>query len=152
MLPYVPMHTQNYNFCVAEIKLKIDVSTLHCMIHLASWMVLVVFQPWSYLLQQMMGPKSNLFIGIRRQFLHYVALTTSSQVFCWNLWIYYLVFLTSRLSTRWICQSTMLVLYKKYTYVFNTKKYTHIIPGIYLAICNFLLPVTAVQNSSRCLK
>ena len=30
-------------------------------------------------------------------------------------------------------------------YVFNIEKYTHINPGIYLAIFNFLLPVTAVQ-------
>ena len=35
--------------------------------------------------------------------------------------------------------------HKKHTHVFNTEKYTHIIPGIYLAICNFLLPVTAVK-------
>ena len=35
--------------------------------------------------------------------------------------------------------------HKKYAYVFNTEKYTHINPGIYLAICNFLLPVTTVQ-------
>ena len=30
-------------------------------------------------------------------------------------------------------------------YVFNIEKYTHINPGIYLAICNFLLHVTTVQ-------
>ena len=30
-------------------------------------------------------------------------------------------------------------------YVFNIEKYTHTNPGIYLAICNFLLHVTAVQ-------
>ena len=35
--------------------------------------------------------------------------------------------------------------HKKYTYVFNTEIYTQIKPGIYLAICDFLLPVTAVQ-------
>ena len=35
--------------------------------------------------------------------------------------------------------------HKKYAYVFDTEKYTHINAGIYLAICNFLLPVTAVQ-------
>ena len=35
--------------------------------------------------------------------------------------------------------------HKKYTYVFNTEKYAHINAGIYLAICNFLLPVTAIQ-------
>ena len=35
---------------------------------------------------------------------------------------------------------------KKYsTYVFNTEKYSHINAGIYLAICKFLLLVTAVQ-------
>ena len=35
--------------------------------------------------------------------------------------------------------------YKKDTYVYDTEKHTHINPGIYLAICNFLLRVTAVQ-------
>ena len=35
--------------------------------------------------------------------------------------------------------------HKKYTYVINTEKYIHINPEIYLAICNFLFPVTAVQ-------
>ena len=35
--------------------------------------------------------------------------------------------------------------HKKYSYVFNTKKYTHNNAGIYLTIFKFLLPVTAVQ-------
>ena len=35
--------------------------------------------------------------------------------------------------------------HRKSTYVFNTEKYTHIDAAIYLAICNFLLPVTVVQ-------
>ena len=37
--------------------------------------------------------------------------------------------------------------HKKYTYIFNTEKYIDINEGIYLAICNFLLLVTAVQIS-----
>ena len=35
--------------------------------------------------------------------------------------------------------------HKKCTQVFNNEKYTHNNVGIYLAICNFLLPVTMVQ-------
>ena len=35
--------------------------------------------------------------------------------------------------------------HKKYTQVLNTEKYTHNNVGIYLAIFNFLLPVTVVQ-------
>ena len=35
--------------------------------------------------------------------------------------------------------------HKKYTYVFNIEKYTQTNAGIYLATCNFLLPVTVVQ-------
>ena len=35
--------------------------------------------------------------------------------------------------------------HKKYTYVFNIEKYTHIKAGIDLAFFKFLLPVTAVQ-------
>ena len=35
--------------------------------------------------------------------------------------------------------------HKKYTYVFNIEKYTHINTGIYLAVFKILLPVTAAQ-------
>ena len=35
--------------------------------------------------------------------------------------------------------------HKKYTYVFNIEKYTHINEGIYLAIFNFLMTITTVQ-------
>ena len=35
--------------------------------------------------------------------------------------------------------------HKKYTYVINIDKYTHINAGIYLAIFKFLLPVAVVQ-------
>ena len=35
--------------------------------------------------------------------------------------------------------------HKKYTYVLNIEKYTHINAGIYLVIFNFLLPITTAQ-------
>ena len=66
---------------------------------------------------------------------------------------------SSRLILHWFTINVFMVLcstlmehnlttkcaHKKYTYVFNIEKYTHINSGIYLAIFKFLLPVTTYK-------
>ena len=88
------------------------------------------------------------------------------QTLCNTFKFHWILSKSGRLILHWFTMNVFMVLcstlmehnlttkcaHKKYTYVFNSEKYTHINPGIYFPIWNFLLPVIVVQiNVPSCL-